>query len=84
MDDNKYMNTYPTSPAQFRKQAEAGFRKANPDAADATFDWTFGPKRVTFPTGITGFSGVANVSATGFKTKVCVASATRETGLSVR
>lgn len=74
---------FPKTVSQFRRQSEDGFRRAN-DAPDATFDWTFGPQRVTFPTGLQGFSGVATVSAPGFKSKVCVATATPETGISVR
>jgi hypothetical protein len=78
------MLQFPKTPSQFRKQAENGFRKANPDAGEIIFKWEFGPKRVKFPTGIDGFSGVGKASAPGFKTKTIVASGTMETGISVR
>lgn len=76
--------TFPKTVAQFRRQAESAFRAANADAADATIEWTFGPKRVTFPTGVTGFSGVFKASASGFRSRSCVASATPEFGIAVR
>lgn len=75
--------SYPASPSQFKRQCENGFRRVN-DAPDATFVWKFGPKRCTFPTGITGFSGWGTVSAPGFKSKTFVASATRETGVEMK
>lgn len=79
------MPAFPKTVAQFRRQAEAGFLRANPDAgAGLEIAWTFGPQRAVFPTGLSGFSGVFTASAPGFATKTCVASATRETGLSVR
>jgi hypothetical protein len=79
------MQKFPTTVAQFRRQAVQGFKRANPEAADTlVITWEFGPEAVTFPTGITGFSGVAIARADGFKTKTIVATATRETGLMVR
>lgn len=78
------MIKYPKSVAQFKRQAEAGYRRANPDATDLRMTWTYGPVRCTFPTGIEGFSGVFEAQAAGYRTRTGVASATRETGLSVR
>ncbi len=75
---------FPKSPSAFKRQAEAGFRKANPDAVAAVIEWTFGPKRVEFPTGLKGFSGVFKVECPGFRGRTMVATATTETGLSVR
>ena len=74
---------FPKTPAQFRRQAEAGLRRENPDA-EIAFDWKFGPKRCTYPTGLKGFTGHGTITAEGYGTRTFVASATPETGLSVR
>lgn len=77
------MLVFPKTVKEFRRQAESGFRAAN-DAPDAAIEWTFGPKRVTFPTGLAGYSGVFTATADGFRPKVCVATGTTETGISVQ
>lgn len=80
------MVAYPRTVSQFRKLAEDGFRRANRDAdmVGLVIRWTFGPKRVTFPTGLEGFSGVFHACAPGYRAGEHVATATRETGISVR
>lgn len=78
------MQTYPKTPAQFRRQAEKGFARVNPDAEGLTFEWTFGPKRVTYPTGLQGFCGHGVVRADGYRPSSFSATADREGGLMVR
>jgi hypothetical protein len=77
---------FPTTAAQFKRAAEAAFRRANPDAdtVGLVINWTHGPKRVTFPTGLKGYSGVGTAAAPGFRPKTIVASGTPDTGISVR
>jgi hypothetical protein len=78
------MITYPKSPSDFRRKAEAGFRRANPDADYISIEWTFGPKRVTYPTGLQGFVGRFVARAISHRTRELHASADRLSGLSVR
>jgi hypothetical protein len=63
----------PTSVAQFKQEAERIFREANPDATDATITWTHAAA-VTWADRSTGFSGVAQVAATGYRARSMVAS----------
>ena len=73
----------PATPAAFRRQAEAGFRRANPEAGVTITGWTFGPERVTWADGSTGFSGLFTVEAPGYRPREVHAS-TGSWGLMVR
>ena len=73
------MKTYPKTPSSFKRQAERGFARVNSDAEGITFEWTFGPKRVTWADGTPGFSGTGVVRAPGFRPSTFVASALAET-----
>lgn len=77
------MQTYPKTPSQFRRQAEHGLRRVNPDET-FEFEWQFGPKRVTWPTGLKGFTGHGLVTLSDGERRGFTASASRETGLSCR
>ena len=76
--------SYPKSPSDFRKKAEASFRRHNRDAEHIEFEWTEKPRRVTYPTGLQGFRGKFIARAIGHLTREFVAEADREYGLSVR
>lgn len=73
----------PATPAAFRRQAEAGFRRANPDAEVTVTEWTHGPERVTWADGSTGFSGLFTATAPGYAPRSVHAS-TGSWGLMVR
>lgn len=66
----------PQSVKDFLEMAEQGFFKANPDAKDASIEWEFA-ERVTFPSGLEGFSGVAKAKCPGYRDKTIVASWTK-------
>jgi hypothetical protein len=76
------MQKFPTTPALFRRQAEAAFRRANPEA-EVAIEWTHS-SRVTWADGSSGFSAVGTATASGYKPKTIVASANRADGISVR
>jgi hypothetical protein len=38
------LKRYPRTPAEFRRQAEKGFARANGSPEGLTFEWAFGPK----------------------------------------
>jgi hypothetical protein len=84
----RQMQTYPATVAQFKRQAIAGFKRANPDAANLTVEWMTGqfdkPRRIKYPTGLEGFTGTAIAIADGYGTVKITASADRETGIHVR
>jgi hypothetical protein len=61
----------PATPAAFRKAVEAGVRKSNP-GAEIALSWQWS-RRVTFPTGLKGFSGVLLVQAPGYAAKEMLA-----------
>ncbi len=63
----------PKSVAKFKREAERIFREANPDAIDATITWTHAAG-VTWADKSKGFSGVAKVTATGYRGRSIVAS----------
>lgn len=70
--------------SQFRTAAERGFRIANSDVAVlATITWRWS-RRVTFPTGLKGFTGIMFVEAPGYKSREMLASWADGIGLSVR
>lgn len=66
----------PQNVKDFLEMAEQGFFKANPDANDASIEWEFA-ERVTFPSGLEGFSGVAKAKCPGYRDKTIVASWTK-------
>lgn len=53
------MSTAPTTVRQFKARSLAGLRRANP-GVPLTLDWD-AARRVTFPTGLTGFTGWGRV-----------------------
>lgn len=75
-------NPRPKNAAEFKRRALAGFKRANPDARNIKITWEFA-RWVRFPTGLEGYSGVGQVTADGYRTKVLVATWTAH-GLSVR
>lgn len=81
----EHISKAPTTVAQFRKAAEAGFRKANYEhGVKIEIVWTFGPQKCEWPTGLKGFNGFFTASAPGYRTRQNVsASFSHETGLSV-
>ena len=74
--------TMSTRVDQFRRRAEAGIRSANPDALDLTIEWIEPARKVTWPTGVSGYSGRVQLVADGHEVRRMMA---RETpsGLSV-
>lgn len=56
---------------QFKSKAQALFLKANPTATIS--GWTYGPKRVTWPTGRKGIAGRFFATAPGFRPKQIMA-----------
>ncbi|WP_395772579.1 hypothetical protein [Arenimonas sp.] len=74
--------TMSTRVDQFRRRAEAGIRSANPDALDLDIEWIEPARKVTWPTGVSGYIGRLQLSADGHEVRRVTA---RETpsGLSV-
>jgi hypothetical protein len=69
---------------EFRNRSERLFRNGNPDARSGlTIAWEWS-RRVTFPTGLKGFTGSFTATADGFRTKAVLASWAEGTGLMVR
>lgn len=69
---------------EFRSRSLRLFRKANPDARSGlvvSWEWS---RRVTFPTGLKGFTGSFTATADGYRTKTVLASWADGTGLMVR
>jgi len=56
---------------EIKAKAEALLRKAHPDA-ELTITWIKTPRRVTYPTGVTGTLGTLRVSAPGYRPRVMV------------
>lgn len=77
------MSTRPTTPAEFKREAVARFKRVNPDARKVKFAWEFA-RPVTWPTGLTGWSGVAWVTAEGYRPKTVVATWDTAAGWTVR
>ena len=67
------MAAAPKTTRQFRRAAEAGVARANPDAADLALDWVHGPVAVTWADGTRGFSGVMQTRASGYQSQRVVA-----------
>lgn len=65
----------------FRARAVRLFLKANPTAAVG--EWTEAPRRVTYPTGLTGIRGRFVATAAGYKTTIVSAEWDARSGLSV-
>lgn len=74
--------TMSTRVDQFRRRAEAGIRKANPDSTNLEIEWIEPARKVTWPTGVSGYYGRLQLTADGYETRRVSA---RETpsGLSV-
>lgn len=81
--------TYPKTVAQFKRQGEAGFRRANPDAVAVglVFEWSTDefdrPRLVKYPTGHVAYHGVATATAPGFGSQRILVDADRD-GLLIR
>lgn len=73
----------PKTLTEFRRQAVAGFRKANPEAKGAKVEW-LESRRVKWPTGFRGFYGEFTASAEGYRSKTMRASYVEGGGLMVR
>jgi hypothetical protein len=71
-----------SSLSQFRARVARSVRRANPDATDLTITWKWS-RRVTFPTGLKGFSGLIELSAPGYATRPMIATWADTIGLSV-
>lgn len=63
----------PKSVTSFKAKAVKLFKAANPDAADASIVWTHAAK-VTWADGTVGYSGLATVTAAGYKPSTLIAS----------
>lgn len=61
-----------TTLPQFRKAAEASFKRANPDAADVTLHWER-CRSIKWAIGGKGFSGMAVAMADGYRTRTVMA-----------
>jgi hypothetical protein len=57
---------------QFKKKAEAAFLRQNPTATIS--GWVKQPRKVTYPTGVTEWSGSFHAVAAGYKPKIMIAS----------
>ena len=62
-------NTRPTTLAQFRKMAEAGFREANPDALNIRITWVESSRVSKWADGSAGFWGRFTVTADGHENR---------------
>jgi hypothetical protein len=60
----------PTTVAGFRRDAEAAFRRRNPDAENVRLVWTEQPRAVVFPTGKRGFVGTLRVASPGYAVRI--------------
>lgn len=74
--------TMSTRVDQFRRRVEAGIRSANPDAVDLAIEWIEPARKVTWPTGISGYYGRVQLTADGHEIRRMMARESRS-GLSV-
>ena len=67
---------------QFRRRVEAGIRIANPDSTNLAIEWIEPARKVTWPTGVSGYIGRVQLTADDHEVRRMTARET-PTGLSV-